>query len=109
MFNIFVKYNIREGCSAQNIKHTNVWRIDYPKLHYSHRAINFQGTNCLLYFKVFTKYSIAVRDSIILPNVVGRVIQWNLSYPNPLGPGVVHKSEKTISLKLCTNNLKICW
>ena len=27
--------------------------------------------------------------------------------PSPLGPGVVHKSEKSISLKLCINNLKI--
>ena len=26
-------------------------------------------------------------------------------YPNPLGPGVVHKSEKSISLKLCINSL----
>ena len=32
-------------------------------------------------------------------------LQWNLSYPNPLGPGVIHKSEKSISLKLCINNL----
>ena len=34
-------------------------------------------------------------------------IQWNLSYLNPLGPGVVHKSKKSVSLKLCINNLKI--
>ena len=38
--------------------------------------------------------------------VVHSNIQWNLSYPNPLGPGVVHKSEKSVSLKLCINNLK---
>ena len=31
-------------------------------------------------------------------------VQWNLSYPNPLGPEVVHKSEKSVSLKLCINN-----
>ena len=34
-------------------------------------------------------------------------MQWNLSYPNPLGPGVVHKSEKSVPLKLHINNLKI--
>ena len=28
------------------------------------------------------------------------LIQWNLSYPNLLGPGVVRKSEKSIFLKL---------
>ena len=36
-------------------------------------------------------------------------IQWNLSYLNPLGPGVVHKSEKSVSLKVCINNLKIAY
>ena len=35
--------------------------------------------------------------------------QWNLSYPNPLGPGVIHKSKKSISLKLSINNLKIAF
>ena len=28
-------------------------------------------------------------------------IQWSLSYQNPLRSGVVHNSEKSISLKLC--------
>ena len=32
-------------------------------------------------------------------------IQWDLSYPNPLRPGVVHKSEKSISQKLYINNM----
>ena len=32
--------------------------------------------------------------------IIYDLIQWNLSYPNPLGPEVVHKSEKSISLKL---------
>ena len=37
-------------------------------------------------------------------NVPGSVpLQWNLIYPNTL---VVHKSEKTTSLKLCVNDLK---
>ena len=36
----------------------------------------------------------------------GEIIQWNLSYLNSSGPGVVHKSEKSESLKLCINNLK---
>ena len=27
-------------------------------------------------------------------------LQWNLSYSNPLEPGVAHKYEKSVSLKL---------
>ena len=34
-------------------------------------------------------------------------VQWNLSYLNPLGLEVVHKSENSVSLKLCINNIKI--
>ena len=62
----------------------------------------------------FAEALVALRDTskdlprnLVPPSVIDLVdppdnwIQWNLSYPNPLGPGVVHKSEKFISLKLC--------
>ena len=39
-----------------------------------------------------------------MATVVYKEVQWNLSY---LGPGVVHKSEKSIPLKLCINRLKM--
>ena len=34
-------------------------------------------------------------------------LHWNFSYQNFTKPGVVHRSEKSVSLKLCINKLKI--
>jgi len=39
------------------------------------------------------------------PDMDNFKIQWNLSYPNPLEPGVDHMFEKFITLKVHINNL----
>ena len=39
---------------------------------------------------------------VVVPHkLVNWFVQWNHNYPNPMGPGMVHKSEKSVFLKLC--------
>ena len=67
--------------------------------HFTINCVPLQNLSLFIFYPLL-QYS-------LIHHIMLQKVQWNLSYPNPLGPGMVHKSEKSISLKLCINNLKI--
>ena len=74
-------------------------------LQYLHICIEYNIKSYFIYYNFnYCKYGITkeMHEMVYKQNY----LWWNLSYPDPLGPGVVHKFEKSVSLKLCINSMK---